>query len=310
MELFEVVKESQMKILVVDDERPALEMMLETLERLCPNAEVVFFREAKGVLEYEGKADIDVAFLDIELGRMSGIELALELKKYAHKCNIIFVTSYSEYGTESFKARPSGYVTKPYTDEDIKRELEDLKYPVSDLSFANNSVSKTETKKETLKKPITGNKGIISGKIGTENNDRLKCTTFGNFMVYGKDGNIITFSRTKSKEILAYLIDCAGYPVTTNDIAKDLYETTLDKQLSKNISKVLKTLIDDLKKAGYDDIIIKQNRQIYINKDKISCDIYDALGGDVVALNSYHGEYMLEYTWAEMSEIIARLKKK
>jgi len=274
-----------LKILVIDDERPALELMLETLRRLVPDADVVSFSEVNDLLNYEKKSDIDVAFLDIELGKMTGIELALELKKYAPKCNVVFVTSYSEYGTASFKARPSGYVTKPYTDDEIKRELDNLRYPLETFETARNSEN-------------------IEGGVAK----KLKCTTFGNFIVYDSKGDVMSFSRTKSKELLAYLIDCAGFPVTSTEIAEDIYETNLDKQMSKNISKVIIGLLDDLKREGYDGVVIKQNRQLYINKERISCDIYDAINGDVKALNSFRGEYMIEYSWAEISDTISKIK--
>ena len=286
-----------MKILVVDDERPARERMVETLGRICSECKVVAFDNAQDALNYEGKSDIEIAFLDIELGNYSGIELAIELKKYSPRCNIIFVTSFSEYGTESFKARPSGYVTKPYTDAEIKRELDNLRYQISE------SLESSE---------VSGESGESGGNGETtleKDERRLRCATFGNFIAYKENGDIMTFSRTKSKELLAYLIDCAGFPVTTKDIAKDVFEAELDKQMSKNISKIIIGLITDLKDEGYDDIVIKQNRQIYVNRDKIDCDIYNAINGDVSALNSFHGEYMIEYSWAEISGSVAKIRK-
>ncbi len=276
-----------MKIIAIDDERPALELMMETLKRLCPDDEIISFNEVRALREYEEKSDIDVAFMDIELGNVTGIELAIELKKSAPRCNVIFVTSYSKYGTDSFKARPSGYVTKPYTDEEIKRELDNLRYPVDASDMAKNRTSENP-------------EGGAS---------KLRCTTFGNFMVYKENGDVITFSRTKSKELLAYLIDCAGFPITSNEIAEDLYETTLDRQMSKNISKIIIGLMDDLKHEGYEGVVVKQNRQLYVNKDRISCDIYDAIDGDVDALNSYHGEYLIEYSWAEISDMVRKIRK-
>jgi len=286
-----------LKILVVDDERPARERMVETLGRICPECKVVAFDNAQDALNYEGKSDIEIAFLDIELGNYSGIELAIELKKYSPRCNIIFVTSFSEYGTESFKARPSGYVTKPYTDEEIKRELDNLRYQISE------SLESSE---------VSGKSGGSGGNEETtleKDERRLRCATFGNFIAYKENGDIMTFSRTKSKELLAYLIDCAGFLVTTRDIAKDVFEAELDRQMSKNISKIIIGLISDLKDEGYDDIVIKQNRQIYVNRDKIDCDIYNAINGDVSALNSFHGEYMIEYSWAEISGSVAKIRK-
>lgn len=230
-----------MKILVVDDERPACERMVETLGRICSGYKVVAFDNAQDALNYEGKSDIEIAFLDIE--------------------------------------------------------LDNLRYQISE------SLESSE---------VSGKSGGSGGNEETtleKDERRLRCATFGNFIAYKENGDIMTFSRTKSKELLAYLIDCAGFPVTTRDIAKDVFEAELDKQMSKNISKIIIGLISDHKDEGYDDIVIKQNRQIYVNRDKIDCDIYNAINGDVSALNSFHGEYMIEYSWAEISGSVAKIRK-
>ncbi len=135
--------------------------------------------------------------------------------------------------------------------------------------------------------------------------NKLKVVTFGIFKVFDKNGEMLNFTRTLSKEILAYLIDQAGFPITSKDIAKDvLEEQVFDDRVSKRVSKLVNLLIDDLNNAGFHDVIIKQNRQIQINKDALDCDLYRTLDGDVEALNSFHGEYMLEYSWAEFSDLI------
>ena len=135
--------------------------------------------------------------------------------------------------------------------------------------------------------------------------NKLKVVTFGIFKVFDKNGEMLNFTRTLSKEILAYLIDQAGFPITSKDIAKDVLEEQIfDDRVSKRVSKLVNLLIDDLNNAGFHDVIIKQNRQIQINKDALDCDLYRTLDGDVEALNSFHGEYMLEYSWAEFSDLI------
>ncbi|MCR5700999.1 MAG: response regulator [Lachnospiraceae bacterium] len=265
-----------MNILIIDDERPALNMLNDTLKKLCGSDDVIVSFSSAGAFEkYEDKSSFDAAFIDIEIGKVSGIQFALELKKYSPKCNIVFVTSYDKYGTEAYKTRPSGYVLKPYTEEDIKNELENLRYPV-----------------ENVKK-----------------HKKLKVVTFGNFVVYKDNDELLDFTLTRSKELFAYLIDCGGYPVTTSDIAKEVLEKTMDKQISKNLSKIINGMIEDLSNAGYKDIIIKQNRQLQINKSRVECDLFDALRGDVEAINSYHGEYMIDYSWAELTDSANRLRK-
>ena len=264
-----------MRILIMDDELPALNLLTDTVRGIVPQAEIVSLRKYSQFNELEEKKDIDIAFFDIELGRNSGIKLALELKSIAPNCNIIFVTAYSQYAVESFATRPSGYVMKPFTEDEIRRELEDLRYPVMTLN------------------------GVA---------EKLKLVTFGVFKVFDKNGEIFNFTRTLSKEVLAYLVDQAGFPVTSKDIAKDvLEEPVFDDRVSKRVSKIVNLLIDDLNNAGFHDVIIKQNRHLQINKDAVDCDLYRTLDGDVEALNSFHGEYMLEYSWAEFSDLIEEI---
>lgn len=262
--------------MAIDDERPALYLLTDTLQELCPQDEIVSFNSVEEFEEYPDKSEFDVAFLDIELGAVNGIQLAFELKKHAPLCNIIFVTSYPEYGLEAYQTRPSGYVMKPYEAEDIRKELENLRNPV------------TRT-------------GDWDG--------RLKVTTFGRFAVYCKEGVPLRFSRALSREIFAYLIDRNGFPVTSKDIAREVLEETFDKNVSKKVSKAIAILMEELDKAGFKEVLIRQNRQIRIDKSKVYCDLYEALNGKTEIVNLYRGEYLPEYSWAEVSDAIGILKR-
>ena len=203
-----------------------------------PDAEVVAFRRPSQFLEYEDKVPFDAAFLDIRIGKMSGIQVAIELKKHSPMCNIVFVTSYSEYAFAAIQMRPSGYIMKPYTEDDIRNEFENFRY---------------------------------SAKPEDKNSGKLKIRTFGNFRVFGKDDVPLKFSRTISKEIFAYLIDQCGYPVTSKEIAADVLEVEdFDRPTSKKVSQYVSDLIKDIETAGFQNVIIKQNRQIQINKEDTS----------------------------------------
>ena len=262
--------------MAIDDERPALNFLKETLYQIAPDNEIITFQRPAEYMKFPDKQNFEVAFIDINLGSISGIQVALDLKKHAPQCNIIFGTSYSEFAYAAIKTRPSGYVMKPYTAEDIRNELNNLRYDPN---------------------PII------------RHYDKLLVHTFGNFEVYDKTDKPVHFSRTISKELFAFLIDQCGYPVTSRDIAAKVLEVTdFDRSSSKKISQYMSDLLKDLKLAGYSDIICKQNRQIYVNKDTVDCDLYNMLSGDAVAINAYHGEYMIEYSWAEFSRSAERLK--
>lgn len=59
----------------------------------------------------------DIAFLDIRMRSMTGLELARKLKDIHPKINIIFVTGYDEYAGEAMRLHASGYIEKPVTEE-------------------------------------------------------------------------------------------------------------------------------------------------------------------------------------------------
>ena len=120
-----------MRILVIDDEAPLLHMMTDTLYRIRSDQDTIV--PLSGVRELNDCEDkhFDVAFIDIRLGYISGIEFAQQLLKHSPKCNIIYVTADDTVHASIFATRPSGYVLKPYTDDEIRAEFDNLRYPVS-----------------------------------------------------------------------------------------------------------------------------------------------------------------------------------
>ncbi len=69
-----------MKILCVDDEPLALKMLEMSVKKAKPDAEVSAFRKPRELLEAAQQGGCDIAFLDIHMRGMNGVELAKELK--------------------------------------------------------------------------------------------------------------------------------------------------------------------------------------------------------------------------------------
>lgn len=264
-----------MRILIIDDDKASLNRLYEILLRTSPKSEIIPFLSVNEFEEYPIKNGFDIAFIEAVIGKESGIDFAFRLKAVSPLCNIIFVTSHEELAAGFFSVRPSGFVRKPFSEDDIITELCDLRHPVY------NDIKK-----------------------------KLKIVTFGNFIVYNSDGILMNFSRNMSKAIFAYLVDQCGYPVTYRDIARDVFEkASFQIQTSKNISKYVAFLISDLKAAGAEDAVVKQNRELAINKTIVECDLYRALEGNIDARNSFRGEYMIEYSWAEISDSARKLRE-
>lgn len=120
-----------MKILAVDDERLALQLLAETVHNVLPNAEIFSCSKVREVMDCIKENTFEIAFLDIRMRAITGLELARRLKDIQPKINIIFVTGYNEYTGEAMQLHASGYIEKPVTEEKVRREVDDLRHPIT-----------------------------------------------------------------------------------------------------------------------------------------------------------------------------------
>ena len=129
----------------------------------------------------------------------------------------------------------------------------------------------------------------------------LKVQCFGSFEVFWR-GKPLLFSRKKTRELFAYLVDRKGAMCSSGEIAAAIWEEDGD---IKSIKTHIRVLISDLRKTlaniGKEDVVIRQRGQVAINTDKLDCDYYRMLEGDMNALNTFKGEYMTQYSWAEIT---------
>ena len=255
-----------MNCIAVDDEILALKGMERVIKKALPDSSLSCFDAPEDALAYAKENRVDVAFLDVEMGGMNGLELAKALKDIDGKTNIVFATGHSQYALDSYSVNASDYLLKPVTEEAVAKAVERLRDPVA---------IKTDKK--------------------------VRVQTFGSFAVFVNDAPL-SFSRAKAKELFAFLIDRQGAPVTTAEIAATLWEdkpynASIKNQAQTVISELIKTLTDN----GVEDVIVKSWNQVSIDRSKISCDYYDLQHWDLNAVNAYRGEYMTNYSWAEMT---------
>ena len=224
-----------MKILIVDDEQMMLQEMKDILAEVKPKAEITLSDNYKDALKAANERIYDIAFLDIEMPEMSGIQLAKKLKEKFNHINIIFVTAYTEYAVDAFSIYASGYLLKPVQKKDVENAFDHLRTPV------------------------------VSKK-------KLQIRCFGNFEVYS-NGKPIVFGRSRSKEILAYLIDLKGASANTDEICAALWETAEDVAANKHY---FRNLVADLKrtlrKYNAENVFINNRNQFYIDPSQLDCD--------------------------------------
>lgn len=101
-------------VLAVDDEPPALAELAHLLNSEDLVTRVLTAADATAALRALETGDVDVAFLDIRMPGLSGLDLARILARFAHPPVVVFVTAYDEHAVEAFDVGAVDYVMKPY----------------------------------------------------------------------------------------------------------------------------------------------------------------------------------------------------
>ncbi|MCQ2517092.1 MAG: response regulator [Saccharofermentans sp.] len=255
-----------MNIFVIDDEEMAVELLVDAINEVCDDAEITTFYSAAEALDKLNEVKPDVIFTDISMPEMTGLEFAKRVKSYSFKTNIIFATGYSQYTRDAITLHASGYVTKPVTPDKVRQELDNLLYPVD--------VSKS---------------GVY-------------IHTFGNFELL-KNGTPVHFNRDKSKELFALIVDRQGEEITNDQAATYLFpEEAYSSNIKNQVTTIASDLFKTLKKEQLTDIVTKGWGTFRLNVDKVKCDAYDFTDGQPYAINLFHGEYMENYSWSEVSK--------
>ena len=245
--------------ITVDDERPMLKALTDIVKSSPDVDEVYDFSVCSAALEWISENSADVAFLDINMRGMGGLALAEKITELHPECKIVFCTGYEEYALNAIQLRCSGYLMKPITAEAVQKEIDHIKSKTPDVSLLD-----------------------------------VKC--FGNFEVL-KNGEALSFKRTKAKELFAVLVDRNGAGMTGKQICAVMWPESTDDV--KNMD-YLRHLTGDLKKAlanvGAERVFCQEGYNYRIDTSRINCDYHKFLK---TGKPQFHGEYMSQYSWAE-----------
>nr|WP_179617291.1 response regulator [Nocardioides marinisabuli] len=102
-----------MRVLVVDDERPALGELAYLLQRDERVGEVLTCDSATEALRVLQEQEVDALFLDIQMPGLSGLELAQVLTRFKQPPAIVFVTAHEGHAVDAFDLQAVDYVLKP-----------------------------------------------------------------------------------------------------------------------------------------------------------------------------------------------------
>lgn len=138
--------------------------------------------------------------------------------------------------------------------------------------------------------------------------NNLEAKTFGNFtLLY--ENKAVKFSRSKTMELIAYLICKNGSSANTKELLSVLYGDYAD---SARYGSSFRSLVSDAKhtfaELEIQNFFTAEYNNFRINPEAVKCDYYDFLAGEPDAIKRYAGEFMNQYSWAE--ETAAFLERK
>jgi len=175
-----------MNILVVDDEKIVLADEVDIIGTVVPEATIHAFNKPAEALKFAETEPLEIAFLDINMRVINGIDFAKKLQAINPKINIIFCTGYKEFSLDAHDLFCSGYLLKPLDESKVQKVLDNLRF-----------------------------------QVGKQKRIVLSC--FGNFSVF-IDGQPAKFKYKKTNEFLAYLVDRNGTDCSSREIMSIIFE--------------------------------------------------------------------------------------
>ena len=253
-----------MRVMLVDADNKNLAKLEKMTKELLPEAEIISFDDPLNALAKARTEEIDISFLNTNMPELNGIELGVYLKELNPFMNIIFISQSKDYGFDAMQLHASGYMLSPISSDRIKDELAELRYAES-----------------------------------YNNHKRVFAQTFGNFELY-VDGKPVAFKYSRTKEIVAILINNRGAQTTNGEIIANLWEDDGDPIKKQSyLSNLRQDLQNTFTKLKLDGIILKQRGSMAIAKDRIECDLFDWLEKKEASQYKYMGDYMNQYGWCE-----------
>lgn len=253
-----------MKAIIVESDPIRSDMLCRILADYNDTITVIkTFTGTDTLFDFLNKNHVDIIFLDIS-ARIDGLKIGAQIRKQSYNIAIIYISSTPAHAVEAFKVYAQGYILKPFNPKDIYDAIDNAKHM---LMFSK----------------------------------RITAVTFGNFDVFA-NGKVLHFSRTKSKELLALLIDRCGGEITLNDVIEIILNLSPNSMEARQLArKVVSTLKKDLEYYGILDICSFKYGVYAINPSVLDCDLYKLLEGNKDAAESFTGDYMLQYPWAKQS---------
>ena len=233
-----------MRIIVVDDEKLLLREMCNILKGFEEIEIIGAFTNSIEALEFiRGTGNIQAVFLDVNMPKMNGLELAERISELSPLTELVFVTAFEIYAIKAFEMNAFDYILKPVDDRRIGRTVERLK-------------SRVQEKKILSKYTITDK----------------KIQYFGKFDVL-VGGCAVRWASKKTCELFAFLASRNGSSVHKEILAEELWPDTEPKRSLANLQTTIYRVRQAFAELECDISLTYNNDSYRLNLDGWASDI-------------------------------------
>ncbi|HLQ82392.1 MAG TPA: response regulator [Pseudogracilibacillus sp.] len=283
-----------MKAVIVDDELLAVQYLTKVLADIGKTELISCYTSSLVARDEIVSLQPDIVFLDIEMPKMNGLELASFLRTELPHVKIIFITSYEEYALEAIEIGNIDYILKPFEPAILEEKLNKLSDTIKEVS-------------EPVISMI-----CLFGKL--------------NFVYYKDNNELIEISagkwRTKiARELFTYMLNSRGKFIR-KDLLVDMFWPRLSiKEGYNNLYATIHHIRNYLKAVHFPIIIENEDDsyRLHLNGVRIDVDYWLAnIDGNLdptdprfqSIVKLYRNHYLEEedYLWAEYNKQTYRLK--
>lgn len=284
-----------MRAILVDDEKNILEESREIIGSV-PQMEVIkSYTNPFLALDEMDETEPECVFLDIEMPGMNGIELASAMCEKKSGLKVVFLTAFNHYATQAFEQNALDYVLKPIHPDRFEKMIRKL-------------CIQHEAEKQI-------DEARLKEAERTAFSESVRVRMFGAFEV-GKEQKKLRWSRSKAKELFAYLLECPNNKASKYRICEDLWPESGTQNVLISLQTVIYSVRKTLKAFGCEDIQVRyENDSYFLTSGKMEVDVWEfqnlykrwKLTGEELAakyaMELYRADYLLceDWLWARLS---------
>ena len=266
------------RILIFSQQKLLITQISDAISKLEPESELLCFTDPIDSLSFTAESpSLSGAVIDIDSDACYSLRFLKVFHTLDSSLPVIFLSKSGKYAVESFQYGAVDYLNSPFSMQRLREALDKLKE-----------------------------------KHTTKNIRRVYIKTFGSFEIFVGD-TPISWKNSKTKELLAFLIDSRGAEVSSDAIKQTLWPDVDEKKASSNYHTTLHNLRKKLASNGLEHLLLGSRGSQRVDTSIFDCDLYDfercAEDGSPAACRQafslYKGRYLENnaYPWSHFTKL-------